>query len=97
RLVNGALVGDLEQSCSLFVAQIPVQLDLSLDAIEHALFRLAVRAIDRVDPRVPQSYRDRIELPRLASRVHRQGHGRAGSESTQQEIVGTGPGIGSSN
>src|SRR3569832_770086 len=66
-----------------------MQLDVALDAIEHAALRVALRAVDRMDLRVPQPYRHRFEWPLLAACIERHGHGRARAKRTGEKVVGT--------
>src|SRR5690606_22291290 len=70
------------------VAQVSLELEVPLDAVELALLRLTLRAVDRVDLRVPQPDRHRFERPPLAPSVERYGHRRAGAEGGKQELVG---------
>jgi hypothetical protein len=49
--------------------ELPMQLDVALDAIEQRAFRRAVLAVGRVDLRVPQRHRHGLERPLFAPRV----------------------------
>src|SRR5712692_937144 len=88
--VHRAAVGDLEQPLPLLGAERAGQADLPLDAIEHALLRLALRAVLGVDLRLLQPHRDPLERPLLAPRVHGDRHGGAGPQRGQQQVIGRG-------
>ena len=81
--MDWTLVGDLERLESLFLREVPIQGDLALDAIEHALSGFTFGAVFRVDPRVAQPHRHARERPPLPSRIQRDGHGRSGAERRQ--------------
>ena len=94
RAVDRAPFGDLEQPLSLLRTERTVERDLPLDAIEHALLRLALGAVRRVNLRMREPHRHALEGPLLPSRVQRDRHRRSGAERDQQEVIGRGPGVG---
>ena len=80
RSPHRALVGDFEQLRSLCIVKEPHQLDLPFDLIEHPDLGLAIFAVPRVDPRVPEPNRHGFERPLLSSRVKSDGHRCAGPQ-----------------
>src|SRR6266699_7328377 len=62
--------------------------------IQHALFRLTLGAVVRVDPRVAEPNRHARQRPRLPSRIQRDRHGRSSAERCKQQLVGSRAAIG---
>ena len=93
RAVHRALVGDLHQLLALLGIERALDRNLALDLVEHALARLALLAVLCVDLAVLQRHRDAIERQRFSVGIHPHGHGGAGAETRQQEIVGPGAGV----
>src|SRR5690606_39230933 len=88
RPMHRAFVRDLEEAGELLVAQLSLELEIPFDAIQLTGLRFTLRAVDRVNFRVPQPDRHCFERPPLASSVERHGHRRAGAEGGEQEVVG---------
>ena len=63
--MHGAPVCHFEQLCTLLRGQITMQLDVALDAIEHATLRITFRAVNGMDLRVPQPYGHCLQWPLL--------------------------------
>jgi hypothetical protein len=69
--VDGASLRDLHEAGPLLTRQVSGELDVPFDPVDAPLLRLAVRAVSRVDLRVPKTNRDFPERPALSSRVQR--------------------------
>ena len=91
--MHGTAIGDIHQPGDLLRRERPFERDLAVDAVEPRVLRLAVRAVLDVDAGVPQPDRHAGQRPAFALRVEAQGHGGAGSERGQQEVVGVGPAV----
>jgi hypothetical protein len=61
--VNRALVGNVEQACSLTPVQRSKELDVTVDSVDHRVLGFAGLAVGRVYLRVPKAYSDSLEGP----------------------------------
>src|SRR5262245_59923959 len=89
RAVHSAFVGDFHQPLALRRIEIAGERDGALDAVDHPLLGLAVRAILGVDLGVAQLDRHLIERQRLALGVETKRHRGAGPQAREEEVVGT--------
>src|SRR5262249_23234567 len=87
RLVDWTLVRDLQQARTLLVAEYAGEFHVAVELIEQTLRRLALLAVNGVNPRMPEPNGYGVERPLLAARVHRHGDRHAGSQRGEQEIV----------
>src|SRR5687768_4764021 len=87
RPVNRALVRDHDEARPLLVAQTSLELDVALDAIEHAALRLTIRAVCRMDLGVPKPHRDGLERPLLSTRVKRNRHRGACAKGGDEKAI----------
>jgi hypothetical protein len=80
RAVDGAAVGDLEQTLALELAQVARQLESPVDAVDPGWLRLTAFAVGGVDLLVAQPHGHALERKLLAARIEPQGHAGTGAE-----------------
>src|ERR1700677_643438 len=95
--MHRTLVGDLEQLLPLFFGQVASKFDIPIDAVQHLVFGVAIRAIDGVGFRMTQPNYYAGEWPLLAPRIHAERHGSAGAQRRRQQLIGGRPGISTAN
>ena len=91
--MDRAFVGDLHQSLALIIIERAFDLDHAVDLVEHAGAGFAFGAIFGVDLVMLQRHRDAIERQRLAVGIEPHGHGGAGAEACEQEVIRSGAGV----
>ena len=79
--------GDLEKSLPLAIIKVPIEFDLTIDAVKEPLVRLTVRAILGMNPRVLKAHDDAPQRPSLSLGIHSKSHGCAGAQTRNQEFV----------
>jgi hypothetical protein len=89
RLVNGAPIGDRQESSLLFGGQRTIQLNDAVNMVESYGFLIAIQAITDVIARVSELNRDPLERPLLQPGVQPQCDRGAGAKCHQQEFIGT--------
>src|SRR4029077_1123749 len=89
RAVDRTFVGALEKPPPLLRVEGAAQGDRPIDAVEHALLRLAVRAVRSVNARVIEPDRHPLERQCFALGIEAKRHGGASSQSREQQIVRT--------
>jgi hypothetical protein len=85
--MNRTSLRDLKKSCALLARQLAADLKPPLNAVDVPFFRVALRAVDCMDPRMTQSDPEGLQRPAFASRVQRDSHRRSGAQSSQQQII----------
>jgi hypothetical protein len=85
--MDRTLVRNLQQSQFLHIGQRPREMNVPLDAVEHAFPGLAIGAIGGVNFRVPQLDGDVFERPGFSPSVHRHSHRSTRAERGKQQIV----------
>src|SRR5690349_18107192 len=91
--MHGTHLRDLQQSGSLRCCQISTKLQRPLNTIEPRGVRLALRAVDGMNPRMGETNGHRLQRPAFSSRVQRDRHRRATAQRREQELVWSGTGV----
>ena len=91
--MDGALVGDLEEARTLFVIKVSLEGDHAINVVDHPFLCLAFGTIGGVNSPVPQPDRGPGQRQALAIGVKPHRHRRAGTERSQEKIVGARPAV----
>ena len=86
--MNGTAIRDFKQPDPLFVRQIPLQFDFSLDEVDQSGLGLTRFTVFRVYLVVLEPNGDPLQRPLLTVGIHAKGYGSTAPERSHQVVVG---------